>query len=231
MAIKCTHKDVNGNVCGYVNKDGTSYCVKCGNLLGGMQEKKVVNKSKYDSLSCTIDELERDNKQLNNRVNTLLETEKKHKEQLNRQQEELEKKKSKNIFNYWLKSNWKWCIGILLSIIVALVLMNIWRGDDTVKVPLGDSKPPLESNTWRISQMDGINVHESAEVFSVNGSNTHYGIRHITETGKEIVVNFDVDWQMGTVVSPELGEGKIERDDKLKELNLTFEKWTLKRNY
>ena len=231
MSIKCTHMDENGIVCGYANEDGASYCVKCGNLLSGMQEKKVVIKSKYDSLISTIDKLERDNKQLNNQVNTLSDTEKKHIEQINLLQKEIEKKKWINICHQWWNNNWKWCIGMLLSIIVALTLMNVWRGDNTVKVPLGETTPSLESNAWRISKMDGINVNESAEVFSVNGSNTHYSIRHITETGKEILVNFEIDWQMGTVVSPELGEGKIERDNKMNELKLSFEKWTLKRKY
>lgn len=238
MSNKCTHKDENGIVCGYANEDGVSYCVKCGNLLQGMSPKTVVNKDDYEETIKAVEELkksneslERDNQQLNNRVNTLSDTEKKHIEQINRLQKELEEKKWINIFNQWLNNNWKWCIGMLLSVIVALALMNVWRGDDTLKVPLSETTPSLESNAWKISKMDGINVNESAEVYSVDGSNSHYGMRHITENGREISVTFNVDWQLETVSSPELGEGKIERDDKLNELKLIFEKWTLKRNY
>lgn len=97
MAIKCTHKDVNGNVCGYVNKDETSYCVKCGNLLGGKQDKIVVIKSDYEELGTKIKDFEQDKKrlelekrQLEDRVKTLTNTDKVRVEQIQRQQRNLD---------------------------------------------------------------------------------------------------------------------------------------------
>ena len=54
MPIKCSNKS-----CGHINADGTSYCVKCGQLLGGMYEKIVVIKSEYDSMIGKFKEVDR----------------------------------------------------------------------------------------------------------------------------------------------------------------------------
>lgn len=276
MSIKC-------NICQYDNKDGSSYCVKCGSLLDG-QEREVVIKSKNKEIEDNLAKLKGEKEHLNllvqeliqdknnieafglfkiscsrhilqlrgksKRCNELKESAKNkieamtynkdlsledNKEALNRIIENLKIDLSKvgvwDNAKQWTIDNWKWSVGILLFVIFALLLMNVWGGDDTLKVPLSETTPSLESNTWKISKMDGINVNESAEVYSVDGSNSHYGMRHITENGREISVTFNVDWQLETVSSPELGEGKIERDDKLNELKLIFEKWTLKRYY
>lgn len=54
MPIKCSYKD-----CGYTNADGTSYCVKCGRLLGGMMEKTVVIKSVYKNMTGELDDIKK----------------------------------------------------------------------------------------------------------------------------------------------------------------------------
>lgn len=136
-----------------------------------------------------------------------------------------------NISVQWVDKNWKWCALVLCTIVLGTVLMIVYNGDERVRIPTGEAVPSLESNEWRISEMDGKSVLESAEVRSADGSNTHYSLRHITETGKEIIVTFNIDWQMGTATSPELGEGKIEKDSKLNTIKITFEKWTIKKYY
>ena len=136
-----------------------------------------------------------------------------------------------NILTQWVDKNWKWCALVMTTIVLAVVLMNVYDGDHRVRVPSDEAIPSLEGNTWRVSIMDGKKVFESAEVNSISGSNTHYRMRHITNTGEEIIVTFDVNWQKGTVISPELGEGTIERNKKLNELKIIFEKWTITKNY
>ena len=89
MSIKCTHKDENGHVCGHINADGNSYCVKCGHLLEGSREKKVVIKDDYDKFSDRIKKLEREIKQLEDRIYTLKITDEARVEQIKRQQNRL----------------------------------------------------------------------------------------------------------------------------------------------
>ena len=64
MTKKCTHKDKNGKVCGHINADGNSYCVKCGNLLDGVNPKIVVNKSDYNLNLKKVEEVEAEKKRL-----------------------------------------------------------------------------------------------------------------------------------------------------------------------
>lgn len=135
------------------------------------------------------------------------------------------------IITQWIDKNWKWSALALCTIVLAIVLFVVFDGDDRVRIPIDEAVPSLESKSWRISEMDSKSVFGSAEVSSVDGSNTHYSLRHITETGKEIIVTFNVDWQTGTVMSPELGEGKIEKDSKLNTIKIIFEEWTISRYY
>ena len=135
------------------------------------------------------------------------------------------------IITQWIDKNWKWCALALCTIVLAIVLFVVFDGDDRVRIPIDEAVPSLESKSWRISEMDSKSVFGSAEVSSVDGSNTHYSLRHITETGKEIIVTFNVDWQTGTAMSPELGEGKIEKDSKLNTIKIIFEEWTISRYY
>ena len=90
MPIKCSNKS-----CGHTNADGTSYCVKCGQLLGGMYEKKVVIKADYDKIADKIKSLEQEKKQLEDRVKTLINTDKTRVGQIERQQKELDGIKAK----------------------------------------------------------------------------------------------------------------------------------------
>lgn len=71
MTKKCTHKDKNGKVCGHINADGNSYCVKCGNLLDGVNEKIVVNKSDYTLNLKKVEEVESEKKRLQKDIDDL----------------------------------------------------------------------------------------------------------------------------------------------------------------
>ena len=71
MTKKCTHKDKNGKVCGHINADGNSYCVKCGNLLDGVNPKIVVNKSDYNLNLKKVEEVEAEKKRLQKDIDDL----------------------------------------------------------------------------------------------------------------------------------------------------------------
>lgn len=83
MPIKCTNKN-----CGHVNADGTSYCVKCGKLIG---KKTVVNKSEFDNLNNELQGLKLVKKQLEDRVVTLTTTDKGRIEQLQKKLDNIKK--------------------------------------------------------------------------------------------------------------------------------------------
>ena len=88
MPIKCSNKS-----CGHTNADGTSYCVKCGQLLGGMYEKIVVVKSEYDSMIGNVKDLELEKQQLNDKITTLINTDKVRIEQIRQFQKEVDRKR------------------------------------------------------------------------------------------------------------------------------------------
>lgn len=92
VSIKCSNKK-----CGHTNAGGSTYCVKCGQLLGGKQERIVVIKCDYDEMDTKIKDFEQDKKkfelekrQLEDRLKTLTNTDKVRVEQIQRLQSTLD---------------------------------------------------------------------------------------------------------------------------------------------
>lgn len=143
----------------------------------------------------------------------------------------LEEDRLINKLNKWLNKNWKWCLGMIAFVVLFFVLMNIGNSDGRMTVPEGKAVPSLESNKWTVPLMDGNSVNELATISSIDGSDSHYNIHIIDGNGKEINATIRVDWQNGIVMSPELGEGKVVENNKMKSINLIFEKWKFTKNY
>lgn len=78
--------------CGYFNMVNYSYCVKCGSLLSGSKEKKIITKDTFDSIQGNI-------KSLENRVRVLTNTDDLRIEQIQSLQQKLERLEGEKAFD------------------------------------------------------------------------------------------------------------------------------------
>ena len=138
---------------------------------------------------------------------------------------------------------WNWCLahkrwgaiaaGVLAVLLVGTIAFKAINASEPDRRPEvvadGGTYPPLDGKTWIVREKNGGKIPAGkgrAEIRSMNFEATDYSMIVMTEMGPE-EYHFSYDRQKGTLSSPELGEGHVEKGHRIYKLKIIFEGWIL----
>ena len=138
----------------------------------------------------------------------------------------------------------KWIIALIagvLAAVVGLVLINTCSGNDSPSAILSEQTedglpqmPPLDGSSWTVVQMEGQHMPlgtAGAEIHSMDNGGTDLRMGVLNDYGAYREITLTYDRQTGRLLSPELGEGHVEKDERLMKLKIVFEGWLLEKMY
>jgi hypothetical protein len=138
----------------------------------------------------------------------------------------------------------KWIIALIagvLAAVVGLVLINTCSGNDSPSAILSEQAedglpqmPPLDGSSWTVVQMEGQHMPlgtAGAEIHSMDNGGTDLRMGVLNDYGAYREITLTYDRQTGRLLSPELGEGHVEKDERLMKLKIVFEGWLLEKMY
>lgn len=136
----------------------------------------------------------------------------------------------------WCLTHKRWGIvaaGVLAILLIGTIAFKAITTSEPDKRPEvvvnGGTYPPLDGKTWIVREKNGGKIPSGkgkAEIQSMNYEATDYSMIVMTEMGPE-EYHFSYNRQEGTLSSPELGEGHVEKGHGIYKLKIVFEGWIL----
>ena len=128
-----------------------------------------------------------------------------------------------------------WAIALVVLLLAGGVAEYLRSSHHIAPVDIEETgpMPALDGNSWRVKQMNGLDVAvgtAGAEVRSTNSDSTSYRMIVLTDMENPVTVNMEYNRTTGRLESPELGDGYVERKKNPNKLIMIFEGWKLEKS-
>jgi hypothetical protein len=143
----------------------------------------------------------------------------------------------------FIKKYWIWLAGIVFLVLVALTIVRIGKiihlsSEDEIpaeqsNITAAELFPILDGKAWQVKEMEGTKIPDaqgSAKIVSINDEGTDCKMVITTNLRSQYrEINFQYNRLTGSLYSPELGEGKVEKLTGFVTLKISFKGWIIEK--